>query len=130
MSPDFIEQIINLVKRSSLCAFEFEQAGTCLRISLEERGSGLSACSPAATPARTVNYLSSPAMGVLRLKHPQRDEVFCAVGSEVKEGQVVAFLQNDALLEEIKASSSGVLLAALVEDGDIIGYGQKLFEIR
>lgn len=130
MSPDFIEQVIKLVKQHSLCAFEFEQASACLRISFYGRGSGLPEPQEAPASAQAINYLTSPAMGVLRLKHPQHDEVFCALGSEVEEGQVVAFLQNGALLEEIKASSTGVLFAALAEDGDVVGYAQNLFEVH
>lgn len=130
MSPEFIEQVIKLVKQRSLCAFEFEQAGACLRIVLDGRDSGLQESPAAVAPARAITCLTSPAMGVLRLKHPQRDEVFCPLGSEVKEGQIVAFLQNDEVLEEVKASGAGVLLAALAEDGDVVGYGQNLFEVR
>ncbi|MNF90147.1 acetyl-CoA carboxylase biotin carboxyl carrier protein subunit [compost metagenome] len=69
-------------------------------------------------------------MGILRLTHPQREESFVKMGSEIKEGQIVAFLQNDDLLEEVKANCSGVLVAAVAQEGQVIGFAQPLFELR
>lgn len=131
MSPEFIEEIVALLQRHSLKAFQFEQAGACLSLKFDGQRK---AVSPAEHFERVeeeaCKIISSPSMGVLRLTHPQRDKPFVTVGSEIKEGQIIAFLQNDELLEEVKANCSGVLVAAVAEEGQVIGFAQPLFELR
>lgn len=126
MSPEFIEQLIFMLQKHGLNALEFEQAGCLLSLKLD--GSSLVDPQPAKEATRT--FIGSPGMGVLRLAHPQRDEPFVALGAEVKEGQIVAFLQNDEVLGAIKADCSGVLVAALAQEGQVVGFSQPLFEMR
>ena len=131
MSPEFIEKVVVLLQKHSLRAFEFEQAGACLSLKFDAKAS---AVLPTAHLERVeeepCKIIHSPAMGILRLTHPQREESFVKIGSEIKEGQIVAFLQNDELLEEVKANCSGVLLAAVAQEGQVIGFAQPLFELR
>ncbi|RON42393.1 biotin/lipoyl-containing protein [Pseudomonas brassicacearum] len=131
MSPEFIEKVVVLLQRHSLRAFEFEQAGACLSLKFDAKAN---AVSPTANldgvEVELCKIIHSPSMGVLRLTHPQRDEPFVKMGAEIKEGQIIAFLQNDDLLEEVKANCSGVLVAAVAQEGQVIGFAQPLFEIR
>lgn len=131
MSPEFIEKVVALLQKHSLRSFEFEQAGACLSIKLDAK---VNAASPLvhleSAEAEPCKIIHSPSMGVLRLTHPQREEPFVEVGSEIQKGQIVAFLQNDELLEEIKANCSGVLVAAVAQEGQVIGFAQPIFELR
>lgn len=131
MSPEFIEEVVMLLQTRSLKFFEFEQAGACLSLKIDGKGK---AVSPATHVERVTEeaskLISSPSMGVLRLTHPQRDKPFVALGSEIKEGQIIAFLQNDDLLDEIRANRSGVLAATVAEEGQVVGFAQPLFELR
>jgi len=131
MSPEFIEKVVVLLQKHSLRAFEFEQAGACLSLKFDAKAN---AASPTDHLERVgeepCKIIHSPSMGVLHLAHPQREESFVKVGSEIKEGQIVAFLQNDDLLEEVKANCSGVLVAAIAQEGQVIGFAQPLFELR
>jgi acetyl-CoA carboxylase biotin carboxyl carrier protein len=131
MSPEFIEKVVILLQKHSLRAFEFEQAGACLNLKFDAKANATSAASHIERiEEEPCNIIFSPSMGVLRLTHPQREESFVKVGSEIKEGQIVAFLQNDELLEEVKANCSGVLVAAVAQEGQVIGFAQPLFELR
>ncbi|GFZ62797.1 hypothetical protein PSE10B_46650 [Pseudomonas amygdali pv. eriobotryae] len=131
MTPEFIEKVVSLLQKHSLRAFEFEQAGARLTLKLDpERGVATDAGQANAQQKEQRNIILSPAMGVVRIKHPQRDEPFIKPGAEVKEGQIVAFLQNGELLEEVKATRSGVLVASVATDGEVVGFAQPLFELR
>lgn len=131
MTPDHIEQMVNLLQKHSLKAFEFEQAGARLSLKLDAKPGFSSSAERLAVahhqPRKTV---CSPSMGVLRLAHPQREAPFVQQGSEVKQGQVIGFLQNGERLEEISATCSGVLVAVIAREGQVVGYAQPLFELR
>jgi len=130
MSPEFIEKVVFLLQKHSLKAFEFEQAGAFLSLKLDAQTNVGSIVHPQPVEVEPGKFIHSPAMGVLRLTHPQREESFVKLGSEIKEGQIIAFLQNDELLEEIKANCSGVLVAAVAQEGQVVGFAQPIFEIR
>jgi acetyl-CoA carboxylase biotin carboxyl carrier protein len=131
MSPEFIEKIVILLQKHSLRAFEFEQEGACLSLKFDAEANPISASAHIEiVEEEPCKIILSPSIGILRLSHPQREESFVKVGSEIKVGQLVAFLQNDDLLEEVKASCSGVLVAAVAQEGHVIGFAQPLFELR
>lgn len=131
MSPQFIEQIVQLLKRHSLETFEFEQAGACLRLTLGGVSpASASASTPVSPNLEAREIVSAPGMGVLRLSHPQRDEPFIAPGANVEKGQVMAFLQNGVVLDEVTADRAGRVTSVLAAEGDLIGYGQPLFELQ
>lgn len=131
MRPEFIEKIVVLLQRHSLRSFEFEQVGACLSLKFDAKANAVSPTGHLeGVEVEPCKIIHSTSMGVLRLTHPQRDEPFVKMGSEIKEGQTIAFLQNDELLEEVKANCSGVLVAAVAQEGQVIGFAQPLFEIR
>jgi len=133
MSPQFIEQIVQLLKRHSLETFEFEQAGACLRLALggvSPASASASASTPVSPNLAAHGIVSAPGMGILRLSHPQRDEPFITAGANVEKGQVMAFLQNGVVLDEVTADRAGRVTSVLAAEGDLIGYGQPLFELQ
>ncbi|WP_248800824.1 acetyl-CoA carboxylase biotin carboxyl carrier protein [Pseudomonas sp. MWU13-2105] len=131
MSPQFIEQIVQMLKRHSLAHFEFEQAGACLRLTLGGVSQTLEGASDIPRSAlETQDVVLAPGMGILRLSHPQRDEPYIALGAHVEKGQVLAFLQNGVVLDEITAGRAGRVAAVLAAEGDLVGYAQPLFELQ
>lgn len=137
MSPEFIEQMIGVLQGTSILEFEYEEQGSCVRLRLDRDTDQVGAHEAVAgqeallsIPVSSKKRIVATGIGVLRLTHPQHDKPFILPGSLVQEGQVVAFLQAGALLREITSSVSGVLRECLVEDGDLIGYGQAVFEVE
>jgi acetyl-CoA carboxylase biotin carboxyl carrier protein len=113
--------------------FEFEQAGACLRLTLGDISpapASASASTMVSPNQETHGVVPAPGMGILRLSHPQRDEPFIAPGANVEKGQVMAFLRNGILLDEVTADRAGRVISVLAEEGDLIGYGQPLFELQ
>lgn len=137
MSPEFIEQLVGLLKGSSIMEFEYEQGSSCVRLRLDQDvdqwGGNQAASGYEALPhvpnVMKKNIVASD-IGVLRLTHPQHDKPFIVPGAPVLQGQVVAFLQVGEILREITSTVSGILGQSLAKDGDLIGYGQAVFELE
>ena len=51
------------------------------------------------------------------------------VGDSVKKGQVLCLIEAMKLMNEIVAPQDGVVSAILVENENIVEYGQALFRI-
>lgn len=137
MSPEFIEQLVGLLKGSSIMEFEYEQGGSCVRLRLDQdvhQLGGHQAVSEHEVLPHAPNVLKkhivASDIGVLRLTHPQHDKPFIVPGAPVLQGQVVAFLQVGEMLREITSTVSGTLGQSLANDGDLIGYGQAVFELE
>ncbi|NBA94872.1 acetyl-CoA carboxylase biotin carboxyl carrier protein subunit [Pseudomonas sp. R5(2019)] len=126
MTPDFIEQVVQMLNKRALRAFEFEQAGACLR--LMPGGQALTA--PVALAVAPPPTLNATGLGHLRLTHPQRREPCVTAGTSVTAGQVLAFLQTGTLLQPVLAEQAGVIARVLASEGELIGFAQPLFELE
>ena len=54
---------------------------------------------------------------------------FVEVGDRVSADTVVGIIEAMKVMNEVKAEKSGVIKEILVENGDPVEYGQKLFVI-
>jgi acetyl-CoA carboxylase biotin carboxyl carrier protein len=52
------------------------------------------------------------------------------VGSHVEAGQVVGLVEVMKLFNEVKAPAAGEIVAVLAEDGEMVEYGQPLFQLK
>ncbi len=55
---------------------------------------------------------------------------YVQVGDTVKKGQVLGIIEAMKLMNEIESEYDGVVEAILVENENIVEYGQPLFRIR
>jgi acetyl-CoA carboxylase biotin carboxyl carrier protein len=148
-----IKQIIDLMKRSELSEFEFEEEGFKIKI---KRGSGgqpivtsappsahLFPSSPAATeaskpvlaPAATgdeagFSYVKSPMVGTFYRSPSPENPSFVENGTKVDEKTVVCIIEAMKIMNEIQAEIKGTVVEALVENGQPVEYGQRLFKIK
>ena len=60
---------------------------------------------------------------------PEEDP-FVQVGDTVKKGQVLGIIEAMKLMNEIECEYDGVVEAVLVENEQMVEYGQPLFIIR
>lgn len=61
--------------------------------------------------------------------HPDSDP-FVQVGTEVKTGEVLCVLEAMKLFNEIQADVSGEIIEIYVKDGQLVEYGQPIFNIQ
>ena len=55
---------------------------------------------------------------------------FVQVGKKEKKGQVLGIIEAMKLMNEIESEYDGVVEAILVENENVVEYGQPLFRIR
>jgi len=148
-----IKMVIDLMKRSDLTDFEVEEEGFKLRI---RRNSGQPtvlaqplpvpvlapaaaalAASPAAalSPARDgeepgIIYIKSPMVGTFYRSASPESAPFADAGSAVTETTVVCIIEAMKIMNEIQAEVKGTVVEILVESGQAVEYGQRLFKVK
>ena len=153
-----IKQIIELMKRSELTEFAVEEEGFKLKIRRGTNGLPLVSTSrgsnppfgdaaggqsnaPAAnaTPGGApsapkeeagVAYIKSPMVGTFYRAASPESKPFTDIGAKVVENSVVCIIEAMKIMNEIQAETKGTILEALVENGQPVEYGQRLFKIK
>jgi acetyl-CoA carboxylase biotin carboxyl carrier protein len=91
------------------------------------------AAPPAATesPAADegVQYVTSPMVGTFYSAPNPEAAAFVQVGDRVGPDSTVCMVEAMKVFNEIHAECSGTVAAVLVENGEPIEFGQKLFKI-
>ena len=154
-----IKQIIELMKRSELTEFAVEEEGFKLKIRRGTNGlpivnSGRGSTSPfisadttppmpiqapgtSATPPAAgakeetgIGYIKSPMVGTFYRAASPESKPFADVGTKVVENTVVCIIEAMKIMNEIQAEAKGTVLEMLVENGQPVEYGQRLFKIK
>lgn len=141
-----IEQLVDLVARSSIAELDLTQDGT--RIRIIKRASAEAPPAPArpeggsdpqtpsandkdgpapGAPADIV--VSAPMHGVFYRSAAPDEPPLVEVGARIEAGQKICIIEAMKTFIDIAAETSGVLLAVLAENGDEIAAGQALFRI-
>jgi acetyl-CoA carboxylase biotin carboxyl carrier protein len=145
-----LKEIIDIVTaRESIEELELEKSGVRLRIKRASNQSGSAsvatavgaiAAAPVSAPVvppaipevteEELYYLKSPIVGTF-YKAPSPDsDAFVSVGDIIVKGTVVCIIEAMKLMNEIESDVSGEIVSILVENGQPVEYGEKLFAIR
>jgi len=73
--------------------------------------------------------VKSPLVGTFYSAPSPDDAPFVKVGDTVKKGQTLGIVEAMKLMNEIESEYDGVVQAILVENEEIVEYGQPLFVI-
>lgn len=146
-----IKQVVDLMKRSDISEFEFEEDGFKLRLSskgadapqiIHAAPAGqATAPFPVATPAtgeavpapveeKGISIIKSPMVGTFYSASSPESPAFVKVGDKVSNESVVCIIEAMKVMNEIQAEMSGVITELLVENGEAVEYGQPLFKIK
>ncbi|MCR5835500.1 MAG: acetyl-CoA carboxylase biotin carboxyl carrier protein [Lachnospiraceae bacterium] len=79
--------------------------------------------------AITENEVKTPLVGTVYLAPSEEAEPFVKVGDKVKKGQTVAIVEAMKLMNDIESEFDGVISEILVENGQLVEYGQPLFRV-
>lgn len=142
------------MKRSDLTEFEFEEEGFKIKI---KRGFGgqpiitsapLSAAnssheatqaispslaqsnSPAGSDEAGFAFVKSPMVGTFYRSPSPENPSFAEVGTKVEDKSVVCIIEAMKIMNEIQAEVKGTITEILVENGQPVEYGQRLFKIK
>ena len=75
------------------------------------------------------NIVKSPMIGTFYMKPSPDSNPYVEVGSIVKKGTVLCIIEAMKLMNEIESEYSGKIIEILVNDGEAVEYGTKLFKI-
>ncbi len=140
-----LKQLRNLIatlEEGGVQEMEYEDEKLKLRLSFS-RGGGSPvptadsaapavAAAPAPPPAKedTSQYVTSPFVGTFyRAPSPDADP-FVETGAAIRKGQVLCIVEAMKLMNEIEAEHAGTIEEILVENGESVEFGQKLFKMR
>ena len=76
------------------------------------------------------NQVKAPLVGTFYSASAPDAAPFVKVGDTVKKGQVLGIIEAMKLMNGIESEYEGVVEAILVENGQMVEYGQNLFTIR
>ena len=144
-----LKEIIDLVtSKESIEELELEKSGVRLRIrrasnhttSVAVAQAAITSTVPAALPqaqpeiaeqkGEDLYYIKSPIVGTFFKAPSPNSEAFVSVGDFVEKGSVVCIVEAMKLMNEIESDVAGEIIHILVENGQPVEYGEKLFAIR
>ena len=90
---------------------------------------------PAKDSAEPEAFLSdrvvkAPLVGTFYAAPSEEAEPFVKVGDTVKKGQILGIIEAMKLMNEIESEYDGVIEAVMIENEQVVEYGQPLFRIR
>jgi acetyl-CoA carboxylase biotin carboxyl carrier protein len=148
-----IKQVVDIMKRSELSEFEFEEEGFKLRLSrkngdapaqiiqaapAQQAVAPLPVAASAATPTEAaapaeekgISVIKSPMVGTFYRAASPESPSFTDVGKKVGNDSIVCIIEAMKVMNEIQAEMSGTITEVLIENGEAVEYGQPLFKIK
>ena len=150
-----LEQIISILKKNDVNEFELEQDGTSLKLS---RGVAVLTTpqtstqvtidaqpQPAAVPVAPApsangsapadvtegfHPVESPIVGTFYRKPSPDADPFVEVGKTVKKGDTLCIIEAMKLMNEIEAPISGTVKKILLDDSQVVEFGEIIFLIE
>ena len=154
MNVDEIRSILDLVREHDLTEFELEVEG--IKIKVRKTGAATytplpavamapqaasaapagprAEARPAAVGAEPVGadmaIVKSPIVGTFYRAPEPGAPPFVETGAAVKKGQVLCIIEAMKLMNEIECDYDGEMVAAYVENGQAVQYGERLFAVK
>ncbi|HEY9155955.1 MAG TPA: acetyl-CoA carboxylase biotin carboxyl carrier protein, partial [Opitutaceae bacterium] len=77
-----------------------------------------------------VIYIKSPMVGTFYRSPSPESKSFVENGSKVSENTVVCIIEAMKIMNEIQAEVKGTVIETLVENGQPVEYGQRLYKLK
>ena len=77
-----------------------------------------------------VTYIKSPMVGTFYRSPSPESKAYAEAGTKVTETSVVCIIEAMKIMNEIQAETKGTILEVLVENGQPVEYGQRLFKVK
>lgn len=74
--------------------------------------------------------IDSPIIGTFYSAPAPDKPAFINIGSTVNNGDVVCIVESMKLMNEVTADISGIIEEILVQNGDVVEFGQPLFRLK
>lgn len=152
-----VKSLISLVAKEQIHEFEFESGSVRFRIRKDAAPAAVPAPVQSAVAAAPViqapkpptqavapaseatgavadepgiHYITSPIVGTFYRAPSPNAAPYVQVGGLVKPGQTLCVVEAMKLMNEIESDAAGEVVRVLVENGQPVEYGERLFAIR
>ncbi|WP_368293273.1 acetyl-CoA carboxylase biotin carboxyl carrier protein [Dehalobacter sp. TBBPA1] len=145
-----IQELIKMVDESGLTEFELKQEDYKIVLKKEKlqpmfqpalqpiqsfmpgAAAGKEAVTPEHLSSKTeaLQTINAPIVGTFYLAPSPGEKPFVSAGSKVKKGDTLCIVEAMKLMNEIEAEEDLQILSILVNDGQMVEFGQPLFEIN
>lgn len=75
-------------------------------------------------------YVKSPMVGTFYRSPSPENPAFVDINAKVEEKTVVCIIEAMKIMNEIQAETKGTISEVLVENGQPVEYGQRLFKVK
>ncbi|GBR52214.1 hypothetical protein AA106555_0837 [Neokomagataea thailandica NBRC 106555] len=132
---DRIEKVVSLLRASGVEELEqsdLEGRRIFLRLrQQDEVATSLNLNNQSVDHTHTLREaISAPYFGALVLASPYEGTRSWGEGDTVDIGDVVAWIAQGNLVIPVRATVSGIIVCVLKEEGELVGYGDDLFEVE
>jgi len=141
-----LKKLIDLVEESGISELELTEGEEKVRISRATQtfaapqpvqvataapiAPQVSAPAPEESPAQVEGHVvESPMVGTFYRASSPESSSFVEVGDRVEVGDTLCIIEAMKLLNEIESDKAGIVKKILVENGQPVEYGEKLFVI-
>ncbi|MDA8106554.1 MAG: acetyl-CoA carboxylase biotin carboxyl carrier protein [Nitrospiraceae bacterium] len=142
MELDDLKGLIELLKETDITELLVEKDGTKVKIKREKIFSSVEI--PLTKPlsvqetiireteeeTQRLITVTSPIVGTFYRSPSPDAPAFVDAGVRIKKGQVLCIIEAMKLMNEIESEADGILVKALVENGQPVEYGEPLFLIE
>ncbi len=145
-----VRRLVELMKEHDLAEVDLKQGDHRIRLRRGHDPVVVAAASPAAAPIAAspqptvpspppaapaedeagITYVVSPMVGTFYTSSGPEAPAFVSIGDQIGPETTVCILEAMKVFNEIPAECSGSIVSCLVENGDAIEFGQKLFKVK
>ena len=115
------------------CVLDLSRGGACVPAAQVAMPVAAPAAAPEAAPEKAPEVplaaIESPLVGTFYRAPSPDAKPFVEVGDRVTADTTVGIIEAMKVMNEVKAEKAGVIKEVLVDNGDPVEYGQKLFVI-
>ena len=117
---------------SSIPPFLLGETNSAIPVAPQAQSVGLAGGSTPPIPLDEtgVIYIKSPMVGTFYRAASPESKPFLDVGAKVVDNTVACIIEAMKIMNEIQAEVKGTVLEVLVENGQPVEYGQRLFKVK
>jgi len=144
MDLDLVKKIIKIAEEADISGLAVEQAGFRVEVKREKQviaavpqqnivhqsATSSAPSKPKQEEEEGVTAITAPMVGTFYRSPSPDSSAYVEVGDRVEPGKTVCIIEAMKLFNEIESEIRGEVVKALVENGQPVEYGQKLFLIR
>ncbi len=146
-----LKELIDLFSKSSIDELDLQQEKISLKLAKKKEtlvaapmvaaaapapvggavsSTGEPAKAPSASEDEGLLYVKSPIVGTFYRAPNPTSEPFTKIGTKVHQGMTLCIVEAMKLMNEIQSDVDGEVVKILVENGQGVEFGQKLFAVK